>query len=655
MSLLFVLSTGFLAMFIVLLLSMLIRREEKGTKRMEEVASYIREGANAFLKREVKTMTYFIIGFSIPLSYFLGWEIGFGFLIGSLLSISAAFIGMRVATQANLRTANAARKSVGRAMKIAFRGGAVTGISIVGMSVLGITLLYIFFGQDPSLLVGFGFGASLAALFAQLGGGIYTKAADVGADLVGKVEKGIPEDDPRNPAVIADLVGDNVGDCAGRGADLFESFSDNIIGVMILGLAFTALYGSHAVLFPLMMEAVGIIATLIGILFIREWKNLFVGVNIPLLVTGAFCLIGFYLLSKFYMHDVNLFYCSTLGLLASVVVAYLIQYYTGVDKKPVYEIAKSAKSGAAVGIMTGFSYGLESTVPPIIAIAMVILLSYFIAGVYGIAAATLGILSTTGIIMSSDTFGPIVDNADGIAEMSKIKTLGTETLDAIGNMTKAITKGYAMSCAVLSALVLLFAYLSEAGIQTIDISKPIVLTGLFLGATLPFLFSGLAIRSVGKTAYQVVEEVRRQFREIKGLLKGKSKAQYDKCVDITTKSALKEMILPTAISVIFPIAVGFVLGVEALGAYLASVTISSALLALLMYNSGGALDNAKKFIESGHFGGKGSDVHAASVIGDTFGDPLKDTAGPSLHILIKLQNIIALTLLPLIVKYALVI
>jgi len=652
--LLFALGSGILSLIGVFLISIYILRKDEGTKRMKEVASYIKEGASAFLKRETITITYVIIIFSLLLGYFLGWQIGLGFLIGSYLSLFSAFVGMKIATSANVRTTNAARKSARKAMKIAFLGGSVTGLSIIGTSVLGISILYILFG-DPRLLVGFGFGASLAALFAQLGGGIYTKAADIGADLVGKVEKKIPEDDPRNPAVIADLVGDNVGDCAGRGADLFESFSDNIIGVMILGLAFMNLYGMKAIFFPLIVQGFGIIATLIGIAFMREWKNPFIGINIPLIVTAIIELIGFYAISVYYMNDIGLFYCLTLGLITSVIVALVVQYYTGINHKPVQEIAKSAQSGAAIDVLSGIAYGLESSIFPILIIAVTILISYFIKGIYGIAAATVGILATTGIIMASDTFGPIADNADGIAEMANVKTKGTETLDAIGNMTKAITKGYAMSCALLSALVLIFAYATEAHLATIDIFKPVVLTGLFIGAGLPFLFSGLAIKAVGRSAYEIVKEVRRQFREIKGLLQGKAKADYGRCVDITTKNALREMILPTLISVIFPILVGFLLGIESLGAYLASVTVSSALLALFMYNSGGALDNAKKYIEDGHFGGKGTEAHAASVIGDTVGDPLKDTAGPSLHILIKLQNIIALTLLPLFIQYSLAI
>ena len=652
--LVFSFTSSILALVAVVIVYLVVKKEGEGTQEMRKIASYIREGAKAFLRREGITMSYFIVALSFIILLIIGWQMALGFFLGSVLSFLAAYFGMMTATLANVRTANTARSSARKALKIAFLGGSVTGLLIVSSSLLGITLLYILF-KDPKELVGFGFGASLAALFAQLGGGIYTKAADIGADLVGKVEKRIPEDDPRNPAVIADLVGDNVGDCAGRGADLFESFSDNIIAIMILGLAFMAVYGIKMIFFPLIVQSIGIFATLAGVLSMREWKNPFIGINIPLIVTTAIAEVGFYWIGVYYMNDISLFYCLTIGLITSIVVALIVQYYTSVNQKPVYEIAKSAQSGAAIDVLSGLAYGMESAISPIIVIAVAVLISYIISGFYGVAAATAGILATTGIIMSSDTFGPIADNADGIADMSGIKAKGTEILDAIGNMTKAITKGYAMSCAVMSALVMLFAYAFEAHITTINLTKPVVLSGLFLGAALPFLFSGLTIKAVNKGAYKIVNEVRRQFREIKGLLEGKAKADYGRCVDITTKNALKGMLLPTTIALVFPVLIGLFLGTESLGAYLASTTISGALLALFMYNSGGALDNAKKYIEDGHFGGKGTETHAASVVGDTVGDPLKDTAGPSLHILIKLQNIMALTFLPIFMTYALII
>jgi len=665
--------TGFFTLLIVAILSRYIKKEKVGTKRMKEIASYIEEGAYAFLKREFKTILYFIVILSILLLIFLKWEIALGFLVGSFLSLTAAFIGMSIAVKANVRTANAARKSAEKAMEIAFRGGAVTGLSIVGMSLFGLGILFFAFGKQPNLLVGFGFGASLAALFAQLGGGIYTKAADVGADLVGKVEKNIPEDDPRNPAVIADLVGDNVGDCAGRGADLFESFSDNIIGAMILGSGFLFMYGSKGIIFPLLMESIGVVATIIGILSMKSGKDPMKSIYLSFGVTSVLCLIGFYFLAVNFMEDLSLFYCASLGLASSFIVALIVLYYTGMGKKVTREIAKASKSGAAINLITGFSYGLESAAWPIILIGVVMIISYLISGgglhgIYGIATAAMGILSTTGIIMTSDTFGPISDNADGIAEMSGIKKEveeKTEVLDAAGNVTKAVTKGYAMACASLTSVVLLFAYILEAskGLEisfssindvVINLVNPAMIVPMFIGAAIPFLFSALAIRAVGRASFKMVEEVRRQFKEIKGLMEGKAKPDYSRCIDISTKYSLKQMILPTLLSLIVPIMIGFAFGVWGLASYLLSVTIVSVLLAVFMYNAGGAWDNAKKYIEAGNFGGKGTKTHAASVIGDTFGDPLKDTAGPSLHILIKLQNIIAITLLPLFITYALI-
>ncbi|RLF01810.1 MAG: sodium-translocating pyrophosphatase, partial [Thermoprotei archaeon] len=611
-----------------------------------------------------------------------------GFIIGAILSLLAAYIGMSIAVRANVRTSNAARTSGEKALKIAFLGGSVTGLTIVGLSLLGVGGLYIIFGQDPSSLVGFGFGASLAALFAQLGGGIYTKAADVGADLVGKVEQRIPEDDPRNPAVIADQVGDNVGDCAGRGADLFESFSDNIIGIMILGASFAALLGSKYILYPLLAESIGVIGVILGVLLFRPGKNPMTSIYTSFAIATIVSLIGFYWLGAYYMNDIRLFYTSTLGVITSFIVAVIILYYTG-NHKPVIEIARASKMGAAINLIQGLAYGFESAVGPVIIVAIVIGLSYIIGGggiegIYGIASAAAGILSTTGIIMTADTFGPISDNADGIAEMAGISDEvadKTEMLDAAGNVTKAVTKGYAMACATITSIVLLFAFIVEAGtkylhinIGTLDallrgnlmslavsstlqkilslIFDPYIIIALFIGSAVPFLFSSMAIKAVGKTAFQMVDEVRRQFREIKGLLEGKAKPDYARAVDISTRNALREMVPPTLLGLIAPVIMGFVFGVKGMTAYLIGVTLSAVLLALFMYNVGGAWDNAKKYIEAGNFGGKGTDAHAAAVIGDTVGDPLKDTAGPSLHILIKLQNIMAITLLPLFVSYA---
>ena len=661
---------GTVGMLIVAYLAWRISKEDPGTPKMREIAKYIQEGANAFLKRQYKTIIYFIIALAIPIFYFLGWQTTLAFVYGAVMSLLAAYIGMNVAVRANVRTANAVRKSPEKALTLAFRGGAVMGLSVVSLSLIGISTLYYAYG-NPELLVGYGFGASLAALFAQLGGGIYTKAADIGADLVGKVEAHIPEDDPRNPAVIADQVGDNVGDCAGRGADLFESFSDNIICAMILSVLFAEL-GKYAVVFPLVTQAIGVIATIVGVFLVRGWKNIspITSFNIGLFTTGIICAVGFYISSIWLLNNINIFYSALAGLVASLVVGLVAQYYTGTGMKPVTKIAESSQRGAAINIIIGLAYGLQSTFIPVITIAAVIAFSYFITGggiqgFYGVAAATLGILSTTGIIMSSDTFGPISDNADGIAEMSGIKDEvgeSLEALDAMGNTTKALTKAYAMACAGLSAVVIFVTYLRITGMLKVDssilpvinVADPKILVGLFIGGVLPFLFSALAIGATGKTAFLMVDEVRRQFREIKGILEGKAKPDYARCVDISTKNALKEMVAPTLLAIIFPIGVGLLLGKESLGALLLGQTLSVIALAPFFINVGGAWDNAKKFIEAGHFGGKGTETHAAAVVGDTVGDPLKDVAGPSLHIFTKLINMTALVFAPVILMYALI-
>jgi len=664
------------AMIVVVYLMWSIRKEKTGTPRMREIASYIQEGANAFLKRELKTILYFVIILAIVLLLCLWptWEISLGFILGAFTSFLAITLGMTTAVKANVRTANAARKSPAKAVKLAFQGGGVIGLSIISLNVICIIALYYLFGVSPEnsealrLILGFGLGTDVTALFAQLGGGIYTKGADVGADLVGKVEAKIPEDDPRNPAVIADLVGDNVGDCAGRGADLFSSGSDNLISAMIIGLMFVSKYGWIAVVFPLLTRAVGIIGTIIGLFVVRgKSKNPITTINLSFITTGIICLLGFYVISTYLMNDIRLFFCLALGLLTALLVSLVTQYYTGAERRPVKRIAEASKRGAAINVMTGFAYGLESTALLIISIVVAALASYIIAGggtmgLYGVVAAAMGITAMKGIIMASDTFGPIVDNADGIAEMSGISNEvgdSIEVLDAVGNVTKAITKGFAMGCALLTSVVLLFTYVYEANsiygaeLIGIDVTKIHVIAGLFIGAMLPFLFSALAIQAVGKASSQMVEEVRRQFREIPGILEGKAKPDYYTCVDISTKNALKEMITPTLLSIVAPIIVGLVLGVEALGGLLIATTATGALLAIVMINAGGAMDNAKKFVEAGHFGGKGTPTHAAAVIGDTFGDPLKDTAGPSLHILIKLVSLVSLTFLPLFVSYAL--
>ncbi len=673
---------GAVALIFVAVFYWLVVRESPGTPPMQEIASFIREGANAYLRRQFRTISYFIVGLAalLLIAMWPRWQIAFGFIVGALLCQLAIFIGMNAAVRANVRTTQAATTSAGKALTLAFRGGSVMGLTIVAFNLLGIAMLAALFGVSPqhpenvSLLVGFGFGASLSALFAQVGGGIYTKAADVGADLVGKIEARIPEDDPRNPGVIADLVGDNVGDVAGRGADLFESGSDNLVATMIVGLAFIPQYGWNAVLFPLLSRAIGAIGAVIGVLAVRETKRRdpITSMNIGFFTTGIFSLLAFYALGQWVMRDIRIFYCLSLGLASALGTALIVQYYTGVNRKPVRMIAEASQSGAGITLMSGFSWGMESAVLPKIMVALANLAAYYImgggiAGFFRVTAATLGITEMKGIIMAGDAFGPIVDNATGIAEMSGLSEEVTESanvLDAAGNITKAITKGYSMSCALMTSVVILFAYLVEAarlqGIEftqindiIINLAHPLNIAAIMIGSTIPFLFTSQTVRAVERTAFKMIEEIRRQFREIPGLLEGNAKPDYSRCVDISTRNALREMVAPTVFGVIFPIAVGFTLGVWALAAYLIGVKIIGATLAMFMFNSGGAWDNAKKYIEAGHLGGKGTETHAASVIGDTFGDPLKDVAGPSLHILIKLQNILAITLLPLFIAYSL--
>ncbi len=680
---------GVFALIFVGVLAWWVIKQDPGTARMQEIASFIQEGANTFLRREFRTIAYFMVGLAVLLYILMPKdshvEIAVGFIVGALLSMLAITIGMNVAIRANVRTAQAARTMPGKALTIAFRGGGAMGLTIVAFNLLGISILSILFGVGPdnpervSMLVGFGLGASLSSLFAQLGGGIFTKAADVGADLVGKVEVGIPEDDPRNAAVIADLVGDNVGDCAGRGADLFESGSDNLVATMIMGLAFMNPigdfpgYGFNAILFPLLTRSIGAVGAVLGVMVVRGSgkRNPMASLNLGFLSTGIFSLGAFFLLANYVMHDMRLFWCLCLGLFGALASALIVQYYTGSGARPVQEIAEAATSGPGVNIIIGMAYGFESAVLPKILIALINVAAYMImgggvVGFFGIAAATLGITEMKGIIMAGDAFGPIADNAGGIAQMSGIgEEVGrsADVLDAAGNITKAITKGYSMSTALMTSVVILFTYITEISRHLnmpltevvynpkFALVTPINITGIMIGSTIPFLFSAQAIRAVGRTAYKVVEEVRRQFREIPGLLEGKADADYARCVDIATRESLKGMILPTMWAVVFPVAMGLIFGVWALAAFLIGVKIIGATLAMFMFNSGGAWDNAKKFIEDGNLGGKGSDTHRSAVIGDTVGDPLKDTAGPSLHILIKLQNILAITLLPLFLEH----
>ena len=660
-----------------------VLQQGKGNAKMQEIAEAIREGAEAFIKRQYSTIAMLSIVAAIVIYVAYGvfagksdvaWKTAFSFIVGAACSAIAGVIGMWIAVRANLRTAAAVDKSVSHAITIAMRGGAVSGLLIVAMSLMGVSLTFILLGNDPKTtpfqIVGFGFGASFVALFAQLGGGIYTKAADVGADLVGKVEAEIPEDDPRNPAVIADLVGDNVGDCAGRGADLFESTAAENIGAMILGVALYPTFGIAGIMFPLVARAFGIIASVVGIFSIKasETEDPMKALNRGYYVTSILAAIFLYI-SVWWLLGNNLYFFAAgmVGLLLSVVFVYITQYYTEYKYRPVKSIAEASKTGPATNIIAGFAVGLENTGAVAIAICIALFAAFWLGsnsgvpngGLYGTAIATMGMLATAAYILAMDTFGPITDNAGGIVEMSgspKHVREKAERLDAVGNTTKALTKGYAIGSAALAAFLLFSAYMDEVSIlkdptgvwkfTIVNIASVEVFIGAMLGAMLVFLFSSLAIRAVGDTAQYIIQDVRRQFKN-KGILAGTVKPDYASCVDLTTKGALKNMVLPGAVAILFPILVGFLLKYEAMAAFLMVGTITGVLMATVLNNSGGAWDNAKKYIETGALGGKGSDAHKAAVVGDTVGDPFKDTAGPSLHVLIKMLATITLVLAPL--------
>lgn len=652
------LAVGVLAMLVVAYLAWSINKEPSGTQEMAEIAAHIQEGANAFIKRQSKTIAIFIALTLIPLIIFFK-DVGvvISFVFGAFLSLLAAYIGLRTAVKANVRTANAARTSSAKAFTLAFRGGGVMGLSVVGLSLIGVSLLFWLY-QNPRLIVGFGFGASLAALFAQLGGGIFTKAADIGADLVGKIEQRIPEDDPRNPAVIADLVGDNVGDCAGRGSDLFESISDDYITAMILGAILLSPLGINALMFPLMLGASGILGTIVGVFVIRGWKKMrpIMSFNLGLLITAIVSMIGAAISSIVLLNNVTIFYAVVSGLVASLGVGLVVQYYIGINGRPVRKVAESSERGAAINIITGMSYAFQSPFVPLLAVLASILFSYFITNgnLYGIVAANLGTDLAIGIIMSSDTFGPISDNAAGIAEMSRTKTGNGETLeelDAMGNTTKAYAKAFATASGTVSTVVIFATYgeIVNLGSVSLSLLSPVIIVALLLGAALPFLFSSLTIGATGKTAYLMVDEVRRQFIENPEIIEGKAKPDYVRCVDIGTKNALKQMIAPGLLAVASPIAVGFLFGEYgkfALGAMLLGGLATSSILSPFFTFGGGIWDNAKKHVER-KFWMKGTPTHAAAVIGDTVGDPLKDVAGPSLNIYMKLTNMTALLIAPI--------
>jgi len=665
-----------IGLIVAFFLARFVLKSDQGSNKMQEIALAIKQGAMAFLKRQYSTIAlitslcailiFCLYAFNGDLN--LGIKTAFAFIAGAFCSGLAGFIGMYISVRANLRTAVASTKNVDLAVKMAMRGGAVSGILVVALSLLGVAGLFVLYGglKNPEIvpltIVGFGFGASLVALFAQLGGGIYTKAADVGADLVGKVEAGIPEDDIRNPAVIADLVGDNVGDCAGRGADLFESTAAENIGAMILGIALFPIFGLAGIIFPLVARAFGLIASIFGIMIVKVKNNEdpMKSLNRGFYLTAVLAAIGFGFATHWLLHShwLLFFTCGLVGLLTGVAFLLITQYYTEYRYRPVKSIAQASTTGAATNIISGFSVALESTALPAVVISAALLGSYWLGkmsglnqgGLYGTAIATMGMLSTAAYILAMDTFGPITDNAGGIVEMSQaspeVRKI-TDRLDSVGNTTKALTKGYAVGSAALAAFLLFSAFLTDAHLTSIDLAKPAVFTGGLLGAMLVFLFSSLAIRAVSRGAYYIINEVRDQFKKNPDIMKGLVKPDYARCVDITTKGALKEMILPGLVAILLPTLIGIIFKAEVMGAFLMVATIAGILLALVLNNGGGAWDNAKKYIEIGNLGGKGSDTHKATVVGDTVGDPFKDTAGPSLHVLIKLLSTLTLVLLPL--------
>ncbi len=652
-----------------------IMAKDPGSAEMQEIGGAIQEGAAAFLKRQYKTIA--VIGIVVAVALWvmysllgkgdLGQHTAVSFLLGAILSAVSGVIGMMVAVRTNVRSAAGAKHGFAEALTIALRGGAVSGITIVALSLIGIAGLFMVYQwlgfateEIPSLIVGFGFGASLVALFAQLGGGIYTKAADVGADLVGKIEAGIPEDDPRNPAVVADLVGDNVGDCAGRGADLFESTAAENIGAMILGVALFPVFGVAGIFYPLVLRAFGLIASVVGVMAARSRNtdSPMAALNRGFYVTAALAAVAFYFVTDQMLGNTWFFWTGLVGIATSLVFIYITQYYTEAKYRPVKEIAEASQTGHGTNIISGYAVGLESTGLTVLTISIALFVAYKLGvmsgveggGLYGTAVATMGMLATAAYVLAMDTFGPIVDNGAGIAEFAGAGDSMREVmdkLDAAGNTTKALTKGYAIGSAALAAFLLFTAYLEEVHLEVVDLAKVEVFIGALVGATLVFVFSSFAIRAVSRAAYSIINEVRRQFKERPGIMAGTEKPDYSRAVDITTQGALKQMILPGMLAVVVPVAVGLLLGAEAEAGLIMVGTIAGILMATLMNNAGGAWDNAKKWIEQGNLGGKKSPTHQAAVTGDTVGDPFKDTAGPSLHVLIKLLATLTLALAPL--------
>ena len=663
----FALISSIIAILYGLFLIRVVLKKGTGDAKMQAIAKAIQEGASAYLNRQYKTIGIIavILFVVIGLVPMLGWMMAFSFIFGAVLSAVAGYIGMNVSVRANVRTTEEAKKGLKEALSLAFKGGTVTGLLVVGLALLGVTVFYMISGGDVKSLVGLSFGASLISVFARLGGGIFTKAADVGADLVGKVEAGIPEDDPRNPAVIADNVGDNVGDCAGMAADLFETYAVTSVATMLLGSLMFASY-TNAVIYPLAIGGVAILSSIIGTWFVKLGKNnnIMGALYKGLIAAGAISAVAFYPITKWLMsgqsvYSVNALYiCALVGIAVTALIIVITEYYTSTAYAPVKSIAQASVSGHGTNVIQGLAVSMKSTAFPLLTIVAGILISYHFGALYGIAIAAMSMLSLTGIIVAIDSFGPITDNAGGIAEMAglpeSVRNV-TDPLDAVGNTTKAVTKGYAIGSAGLAALVLFASYTQEFAnfghVLKFDLGNPMVIAGLLIGGLLPYYFSALCMEAVGKAAGKVVEEVRRQFREIKGIMTGEGKPDYAKCVDIVTTGALKQMILPAVIAVLSPILVGFILGPEALGGLLVGSIITGIFLAISMTSGGGAWDNAKKYIELGNFGGKGSDAHKAAVTGDTVGDPYKDTAGPAINPMIKILNIIALIIVPILVAF----